>query len=205
MESDLRQRITRPTVVDVAITLADQGGPEAISLSAVAQVLGCTSPSLYSHVQSVRDLMEAVSTRCTHEFADQLRDAVMGRSDEEGIRAFAGAWREYARTYPSRYAAVLRPSGGQEEERKQAAAHAIRAGESVLLSLGVEQQDLAVASIVFRSILQGFSQIEKEIDAGALTVDQADETFGYLMEILIGGIRRRVRSELDGPVAQDVA
>jgi hypothetical protein len=129
----------------------------------------------------------------------------MGHSGEEGIRAFAETWREYARQYPSRYAAVLRPAGGQEEARREAAAHATRAGESVLLSLGVEQEDLAIASIVFRSILQGFAQVERECDAGALTLEQAEASFSYLIDILIGGVLHRERSNLRESAVQGVA
>ena len=65
--------------MDAAVAIGDADGLGAVSLSAIAARLGCTPPSLYTHVASLNDLFEAFTTRCTRELADHLRDAVMGR------------------------------------------------------------------------------------------------------------------------------
>ena len=113
--------------MDAAVAIGDADGLGAVSLSAIAARLGCTPPSLYTHVASLNDLFEALTTRCTGELADQLRDAVMGRSGEDGIRAFAQAWREYAWTFPNRYAAVWLASESENKSRTDVASIGIRA------------------------------------------------------------------------------
>jgi AcrR family transcriptional regulator len=185
---------SREDVVDAAVAIGDADGLGAVTLSAIAARLGCTPPSLYTHVASLNDLFEALTTRCTRELADQLRDVVMGRAGEDGIRAFAQAWREYARTFPNRYAAIWLGSESENKSRTDAASIGIRAGAAVLRSLGIPEETVPTASLAFRSMLQGFAQIESETQTGRLLPKEADAGFEYLLDVLISGVRDKSSS-----------
>jgi AcrR family transcriptional regulator len=41
-------------IAEAAVRLADEGGPEAVSMARVAQQLGYTTMSLYRHVRNAR-------------------------------------------------------------------------------------------------------------------------------------------------------
>ncbi|MEU7599388.1 TetR family transcriptional regulator, partial [Streptomyces sp. NPDC039022] len=102
-----RAALSTSAVVDLALQVLDEGGPEALTLSAVSGRAGVTTPSLYKHVRHLADLRALVSARVLNDIADQAGRAVLGRSADEAIRAFMTAWRRYAQHHPHRYSAVL--------------------------------------------------------------------------------------------------
>jgi len=55
-----RQLLTRQRVVEAAIELADRGGLEAVSMRRLADVLDVEAMSLYTHVRSKDDLLDAM-------------------------------------------------------------------------------------------------------------------------------------------------
>ena len=181
-----RRRIRRDDVIDEAVALADTGGIEAVSLAAIASRLGCRAPSLYTHVDSLDDVLEAAATRATTEFADTLRDAVMGRSGEDGVRAFAAAWRQWVRAHPGRYALSLRrPMPDARTARRAAGEGATAAASAVLRSLGVPDDRRADAGRSLRAMLHGFAQLEAE---GSIGPDP-DRTFGVVVDTAVAGLR----------------
>jgi AcrR family transcriptional regulator len=182
-----RTRITREGVIATAVSIADEGGLDAVSLSAVATRLGCSPPSLYTHVDSLADLLDGVTTACTAEFADALRDSVVGRAGDDALRAFSESWRSFAASRPARYAAVFRRAASPDAARAQAVEVGMRAGQAVLRSLGVAERDLAVAATTLRAYLQGFVDIER-IEAPV----HADAAFVRGIDALVAGFRRDV-------------
>jgi len=56
-----RAPLTRQQVVAAAIELADSGGMGTVSMRRVAQELGIEAMSLYSHVRSKEDLLDAIA------------------------------------------------------------------------------------------------------------------------------------------------
>jgi len=58
-----RGSLTRTEVVDAALALADEQGIEALSMPALARRLKCGVMSIYGHVDSKEDLLEAVAER----------------------------------------------------------------------------------------------------------------------------------------------
>ena len=56
-----RAGLSTDGVVDVALAIVDEQGPEALSLSVVAARAGVAAPSLYKHVASVAELRSRVA------------------------------------------------------------------------------------------------------------------------------------------------
>ncbi|WP_448223141.1 TetR/AcrR family transcriptional regulator [Gordonia iterans] len=61
-------KVSREQVVDAAITLADTGGLAAASMRAVARELGVGAMTLYTHVGSQRELIDAMVDRAYADF-----------------------------------------------------------------------------------------------------------------------------------------
>ena len=55
-----RGRLTRDRVLRAAMTLADEGGLEALTMRKLGQVLGVEAMSLYNHVAGKEDLLDAL-------------------------------------------------------------------------------------------------------------------------------------------------
>ncbi len=181
----VRQRLSRDDVVDAAIAIGDADGFSAIRLNVLADLLGIKPPSLYTHVDSLDDVLDEVAVRCTIEFADVLRDSVMGKAGAEGVRSFAAAWRSYVVAHPERYAATLRhPSNPSRAAIKAAGAGATRAALATIESLGVPSEQLPAAARTLRATLHGISTLE----AGASLQNQ-DDVFEMLVEVVLTGLR----------------
>ena len=85
--------LTRQRIVETASVLADAEGLEAVSVRRLATELGVQGPSLYNHVATKAEILDAVA------------DAVIAQVD---LSAFAGHdWLEALRLWAHSYHAVL--------------------------------------------------------------------------------------------------
>ena len=81
-----RQPITRERAIRVAISLADAGGIESLSMRKLAVELGIEAMSLYYHVKSKDDILDGMLDVVHSEFAtpragDEWRSAMRTRAD----------------------------------------------------------------------------------------------------------------------------
>ena len=67
-----RERLTRDRVVDAAMTLADEGGMEALSMRRLAEHLGVVPMALYRHVADKHELLDAMIDRVFAELTDPV-------------------------------------------------------------------------------------------------------------------------------------
>jgi AcrR family transcriptional regulator len=72
----------------------------------VATATGVATPSLYKHIDSLDSLRRLIAVRSMNDLADRLTAAVLGRSQDDALRALMIAYRAYALEYPNRYAAL---------------------------------------------------------------------------------------------------
>jgi len=106
-----RARLTPAAVVADAAALADEAGFDALTLSAVARRLGVQTASLYSHVRDRAALLDGVTALALAEVAARIAAGIAGRSGRPALRAYADAFRDYAREHPGRWAALQRRVG----------------------------------------------------------------------------------------------
>ncbi|QIS12576.1 TetR/AcrR family transcriptional regulator [Nocardia arthritidis] len=102
-----RARLNTDTLIQAAAEMADEVGFDNVTVMALARRFGVKDASLYSHLKNVRDLRERLAGSALTELADRAADALAGRSGKEALIAFAGAYRDYAKKHPGRYAACL--------------------------------------------------------------------------------------------------
>ena len=93
-------------VVDVALAIVDEQGPEALSLSVVATRAGVAAPSLYKHVAGLAELRSRVAARVLAEMTDVATAAVLGLSGDAAIATLMRRLRAYGTEHPARYLAV---------------------------------------------------------------------------------------------------
>ena len=89
--------------------LADEAGFEQVTVSALARRFDVQVASLYSHVESSRDLRTRIALYALEELADRVAEALAGRSGKDALVASANAYRRYAREHPGRYEATRLP------------------------------------------------------------------------------------------------
>ena len=92
----MRRGLDQAAVVEAAEALVDRDGWAYLTMTALAAELGVRGPSLYSHVESLEALLGMVQARALAALGDDLQRAAMGRSGADGVRALAGAVRDFA-------------------------------------------------------------------------------------------------------------
>jgi AcrR family transcriptional regulator len=83
--------LSRRRIVEVAISILDSGGPDALSTRRLAQELGVRAPSLYNHFATKEEILDAVGDA----IIAGVDLSVFGR--EDWVTALADWAREYRR------------------------------------------------------------------------------------------------------------
>lgn len=81
----------RDALVQAALREAEQGGPEAISIKALARELGVSQPAPYRHFADREALLEAVTAEAFRQFSAMLRDTIGKPSKQSKLSRFAEA------------------------------------------------------------------------------------------------------------------
>ncbi|GHF29934.1 AcrR family transcriptional regulator [Deinococcus metalli] len=102
-------KLTPETIEEVAWTLFQAGGPDALSMRSLADALGVRAGSLYRHVDSRDALLHALAQRAARDLQAELVRAAEGHLPRNALQAAAGAYLHYARTHPHAYALLLVP------------------------------------------------------------------------------------------------
>jgi AcrR family transcriptional regulator len=85
----------RDALVQAALREAEQGGPEAISIKALAKELGVSQPAPYRHFADREALLQAVTAEAFRQFNAILRAAIDKASKRSKLSHFAQAALEF--------------------------------------------------------------------------------------------------------------
>lgn len=179
-----RVRLSRQSIVEIALEVADEQGLQAVTLANIASVAGCKAPSLYNHIDGLDDLLDDLCLVSTAHFANALRDSVVAKVGREAVGSYAHAWRDYVKTMPGRYQATLRPLPNRRDEHKAVISGMTIPAGSILSTLGVPDTRLDDAGRALRSALHGFSHLELTSSIGPTPT----ESFESVIEVTIAGI-----------------
>ncbi|HEV2782002.1 MAG TPA: TetR/AcrR family transcriptional regulator [Actinophytocola sp.] len=95
------QTITR--LLDAALEVYRERGPEGFSVQAVTAASGVSLGSLYHHFGGFDDLAAALYGRCMTELLDAILDRLdRARTARTGVRAVVTAYLEFVRTDPAK-------------------------------------------------------------------------------------------------------
>ena len=175
-------------MIAAAAEAIDARGPDGLTLASIAQEFGVKTPSLYTHVDGIDDVREAVRLSVLEELGEELQRAAVGRSGRDALRATAAAYRAFALRHPGRYALSLR--GDVQDPAVAAVAGGIlETVTAVLRGYGLEGDAALHATRALRSALHGFVALEL---AGGFAMDlDVDTSFERFVDLLDAGFRAR--------------
>ena len=180
-----RAGLSTDGVVDVALGIVDEQGPEALSLSVVAARAGVAAPSLYKHVASLAELRSRVAARVLAEMTGVATTAVLGLAGDAAIAALMRRLRGYGVEHPARYLAVP-PDPMHDPALAQPAARFIEVFLAVLRGYGLDGAAAIHATRCLRVIVHGFVSIESSGGFG-LAEDPA-ETYEQLIQMYLASL-----------------
>lgn len=179
-----RVRITVTSVTTTAIELVDDGGLDALSLSAVAKDLGVGPSALYTHCDGVDGLRGLVAVAALDNLATRLRNAAIGQAGDDALMALGAAYRQFAADHPGQFAATIQPPDPTAEELASATELLLDIFVLVFKAMGLEADQAIVAARSTRSAIHGFLAIEH------LTAGTAGSTeFEHLLDTLRAGLQ----------------
>jgi AcrR family transcriptional regulator len=170
-------------VVAEAAELADEAGPDHLTLAALAARLGVRQPSLYKHVASLDALQQLIAKRAKAEFADVLGRAAIGRARDDALIAMAHAWRAWALDHPGRYQIGQRAPAPGDADHRAVADRTVAVMTAVMAGYGLDGDDAIDAVRAFRSALHGF--VSLEAGGGFGMPVSVDRSFGRLVRALV--------------------
>jgi AcrR family transcriptional regulator len=187
-----RDPVTSARVLDHALTLFAERGYHGTALSEIAGALGVRTPSLYNHMRSKHELLEAIIEATTAGVLDDFhaeRDAGGDPADllHRAARVYAyrhATHRREALVVNRDTSSLEEPVRGAMQARRREHEHALRA----VISEGVEDgvfhvESPALASFAIRELCVSIARWFSE--DGPLTADEvADQYAGFALRIV---------------------
>ena len=177
-----RAGLDAEAVVGSAAAIADRDGLSQLTLAKLAHQLGVRPPSLYAHIEGLRDLRGRIAARGARELATVLDRAAAGVAGAQALHAIAHAYRAYALRHPGVYSALQQPQAGDE-----AFAAPVAVVVAALGGYGLEGDEALHGVRVVRAALHGFVMLELNGGFG-LPLD-LDDSFARLVSTLDRGLR----------------
>ncbi|MEJ8646700.1 WHG domain-containing protein [Streptomyces sp. MS1.AVA.3] len=156
----VRAGLTAAKVTEAAAELADEAGPDGLTVSALARRLGVRDASLYSHVKNLRDLRVRIALLTAVEMTDRIGSAVAGRAGKDALIAFADAYRRYALDHPGRYAVSQMGFAPEEVADSAGLRRSVELTYGMLRAYGLTEPDLTDAGRLLRSTFHGYIHLE---------------------------------------------
>ena len=144
-----RKPLTRESILDAAIAIADAEGIDAVSMRRVGANLDVQAMSLYNHVDSKQDLLNGMAGRL---LAGMAIPAAGATSWIDAIRAVSHEYRKLAHDHPSIFPVIVsRPLGSQESLPP------LEAILSILTEEGFDADTALICFGVLASYVAGFA------------------------------------------------
>jgi AcrR family transcriptional regulator len=169
--------------VAAAAELADEVGPDQLTMAALADRLGVRQPSMYKHVASLDALRQLIAKQGMAEAGEALGRAAIGLARDDALIAMAHAWRAWARDHPGRYQLAERAPAPGEAEHQAASDRFVAVIAAVMAGYGIYGDDAIDAIRVFRSALHGF--VSLEANGGFGIPVSVDRSFDRLVHALV--------------------
>jgi AcrR family transcriptional regulator len=151
-----KARLTRESILDRYIELADRSGGTEISLRVLGEAMGVDPTAIYRHFRDKAELLSAVTDRLLAGVVDSLEPTGEWRED---LRALALRTRAVYLSHP-RLARQLAQSPSSHPSN----ARLIEACLSALRSAGLTDADAAAAVELMENYVAGVSSLNAEID-----------------------------------------
>jgi AcrR family transcriptional regulator len=174
-------------ILEAAAELADQFGVQEVTLANLAKKLGIRPPSLYNHFDGLGGLRKIMAIYGIDRLYGVLAQAAIGVAGDEAVMIISKAYVNFARKHPGIYEATLMAPDMEDEDVQLAGSKVVELTVRVLQTYKLEGDTVLHAVRGLRSILHGFSSLEKS--GGFKMALDLDESLEIVINAFINGIR----------------
>lgn len=189
-----RKGLSSEAVIEAAIELINEKGYHGYSMRELAARLHIKPSSLYNHIEGMEQLNVAVGLSGIRHLEQLLWEAARDKEPGEGIMAMAESYRDFARSSPELYQALIEMRTSDSEELKKEILKTVAPFRSVIGAVLKDSGKVTHYQRFLRSILHGFVSLEKEgyLVKGPI---HSDESFHYIIEQFIILLEKEKREE----------
>ena len=176
-----RAGLSPEVVIEEAARLADEAGPDGLTLAALAARFGVAVPSLYKHVDGLDGVRRGVAILA-------LRELTAAMAAAPDLAGRCRAYRAYGRARPGRYAFTLRAVPADDPEHLAAGAALLALVNGSLAARGLVGDDAIDGARLMRATLHGFVALEA---AGGFGMPRdVERSFDRALDGLEAGLAR---------------
>jgi TetR/AcrR family tetracycline transcriptional repressor len=208
-------RLSRAVILDACLEIADQDGPDAITMRRLGTALGVDPTAVYRHFRDKDELLRALADRLLVDAAATLKPSGSWRDDLINI-ALTARSAYLAHPQLAHLLATATPPLPNSERLTEAALGALRAA-------GLDDMEAATAYQVFENFVVGSSSLDAlgstelaEIwrrtfavlpkdsyphltDAAPLLYRDPEHVFRYGLDLLLDALEARLQRRRDDP------
>ena len=186
--SPARARTSLDEVVAAGRDLLEVGGPDAVTMLAVAERVGVKAPSLYKRLRDRNALLAAMAADTARELRASLETGAIDADPAASLRAMAHAFRTFAQAHPRSvellFADLPADARSTPETNAAVAAPIVEAAGR----LAGPDHALEAARLI-TAFARGFTSMET---AGAFRLGgDVDEAYGYGIDVLVEALAAR--------------
>ncbi|MFJ5758802.1 TetR/AcrR family transcriptional regulator [Neobacillus sp. NPDC093182] len=174
-------------ILEAATELADQYGMQEVTLANLAKKLGIRPPSLYNHFDGLGGLRKKMAIYGIDRLHAILAQAAIGVSGDEAVLTISKAYINFTRKHPGLYEATLMAPDMEDADIQHAGSKIVDLTVRVLQAYRLEGDTALHAVRGLRSILHGFSSLEKS--GGFKMRLNLDESLEIIINAFIQGIQ----------------
>ena len=183
-----RIKLDKSIIFNTSAELAEEVGLENITLLQLSNKLGIKTPSLYNHVNGLKDIYIGLAQLGIEKLGDVVRNAAIGKSKDEAITTIAYEYRKFAKTCPELYKAIIKSPELGDIGIKEASHVPVQIMCKVLEGYKYNEEDAMHITRGLRSIMHGFVSLEA---AGFFKAKlDREESFKRLIEGFILSIKK---------------
>ncbi len=153
-------KTSREELIALARRLIDTGGPEALTVSAVAQSAGVKAPSLYKHFADRDALLKAVEIDVLQELEAALRAGTKGKTPRARLTSMAATYRRFAKEQPRRYEVIYARNLADDPELAATSQFAAKPLFEELERAGIARERILPLARTLTAFLHGFVSME---------------------------------------------
>ncbi len=178
-------------LVAAAVALLDEAGPQAITVRGVAERAQVSPTGVYNHLGGKDGILSALFVMGFEDLRTAL-DAIDLDDPVDALLEGGRRYRALALRHPGRYALMFEGSGGRWQPTDADRDHAVSGFQALERRVAAGQavgrfrqgRPTEVAQLVW-SAVHGHVSLELR---GMRFVDDADESFEHLLEMVVAGI-----------------
>ncbi|SIO10973.1 transcriptional regulator, TetR family [Vannielia litorea] len=179
-----KPKLTRQTILDAAMKIADSKGQDALSMRQLGKALGVEAMSLYHYFRSRDDIIDGIVEHVINEITSAAYKGI--RPDDtwqQKARAYITAYRTVGNRHPDAFKLMI--------QRPLRTASARKAGQVIVdafLSSGIDDQQAIIAYRTMTTFVAGFVALEVSRLQPSFTTGNFDLEFEKGLDIIIQGI-----------------